>query len=85
MSKHQDLFHRRGSPCRIFTERITMCEADEIFIKEWKNIATGWKNKCLTHITTLSKVAEMVAHSDEVENTMELIKAELTKANFIKS
>ena len=62
-----------------------MCADDEKLIEDWQNIADGWKNKCLTHIITLTKVAEMVNHSDEVENTMELIRAELVKTKFIKA
>mgnify|MGYP001562238198 FL=1 len=62
-----------------------MCLKDKEFRDDWKHIADEWKNSCLTHITTLRKVAEMVAHSDEVENTMDLIRAELVKTKFIKA
>ncbi len=72
-------------PTSSLTERITMCKQDQLLIDDWKNIANGWKNKCLDHVITLTKIAEMVNHSNEVENTMELIKAELVKANFIKA
>ena len=40
-----------------------MCADDEKLIEDWQNIADGWKNKCLTHIITLTKVAEMVNQS----------------------
>ena len=62
-----------------------MCLKDKEFRDDWKHIADEWKNKCLTHIITLTKVSEMVNHSDEVENTMDLIRAELVKTKFIKA
>lgn len=61
-----------------------MCLKDKELRGDWKNIADGWKRRCLDHIVTLTDIAKVAEHGDDIENAMSVIRAILKKANFIK-